>query len=455
MKNMSDDAFEGRIKNRLSNWEAPSDPRRWISLSGKLSEQRVARMRVTQRWLVAAILLLLLPAGWGGWHFLNSHRSPEYTQLSPASLPELVIITGQNEGSIGDSIDGLIEKEETFSNHQKPIESDGGITNRPKKELAISRANNRVPHEVNLLFGEVVPETTSIGHLTVGDVEIVGEGTGNDRLEGNDYLEIHRLNSSVGELFLKGFLWPDWEIGTIHMDTELDANIKRKEREVLPFELYASAMPLMNFQRVTPNEEDEVFIADLDPLGIGDPNRLGYRLAMGGEIMMNARLSVHAEAAYTYRRGAFNYEYHGTRPDTLIWQHTGDQEFAYIPVFQSKIGGYYYQSHAIGMQVGVGVMLWDFAGPHRLIGGYEAALMVQEEVFDLQGVETPFSRRTPGHLLTIGYRYDRRLSDHWVFRVQPSWRYSLGGNRNISNPLSVAPMSYGVNLGLTYRFKVN
>ncbi|MEL6538300.1 MAG: hypothetical protein AAFQ98_22965, partial [Bacteroidota bacterium] len=85
MKNPSDDNFERRVSERLFQWEeAPTRPqsqRRWKSLLGILARDQLQRSARRERWLVAAILLLLWPAGWGIYHFLFvEHHIPFASQ---------------------------------------------------------------------------------------------------------------------------------------------------------------------------------------------------------------------------------------------------------------------------------------------------------------------------------------------------------------------------------------
>ena len=431
MNDMSEESFEQKMRERLGQWEAPSDPARWKALSGSLAASQYQQALRRQRWMLAAILLLLWPAGWGIWQFVRGQQT-----IAPpvAHAPSVLHDTLWLPTTPANTAVAAISPTQVSTDQITDPAS--GVGSSPSMPPATSEA--------------IAPKYTIIYMLPPADPrELASESDAPAAAQAIDVAEqLALLQSQSGEIDYQ-MAWPEALI--VPMTGEPETGETPLQRERNPWDLYVSAMPLMHYQRVTPNAEDEIFIASLDPLGAGSLNRLGYRVALGGEWQLNDWLSAQTELAYTLRRGTLSYQYHTGTPDSTIWTQTGETSLSYTPVFSTQSGQYYYRSHVLGLQIGLSALILDWGGEHRLLAGYEGGYLLQDEVFTLNGTEENITSQTPGHLVMLGYRYSRPLSDRWALLVQPSWRYSLGKGQATSQPLAIRPTSYGLSVGLRYR----
>lgn len=451
MKNPSDDNFERRVAERLSEWEPAStktaSQRRWKSLQGPLAQDRLQRLVRRQRWLAAAVLLLLWPAAWGIYHFISVDHAPNLVSralraMEPSQPEDVWLwapdpVSTQNTQIAG--LDGLPVHDLSEVEDRQTGESDKDAEKREVAALGDRPGNPQVPQYGLTLDAGETPE------FSVVEVHNYQDTTGSDHF-GLHHLE--RFGPKFGSFLLPSLAVFISSIGQTSEPSPPQQDTKPTGTRAA----YATVMPLMNYQQVIPNPEDDWYVASLDQPGIVSPDRLGYRAAIGYEQQLfDSKIVAHIEAAYTFRRGQFAFRYHGTDPDTSVWKSGSDGTINYTPVYQIRQGAFSYTSHSMGLQLGVQYELTDWFGHHYLLGGYEAAWVIQEDQVTLQEASKQV-RATPQHLFTFGYRFDRPLNDHWSFRLQPSIRYAIRRPDLPELPVSVQPFSYGLNLGIVYHW---
>gem|GEM_PF-4888307 len=275
MKNPSDDNFERSVSERIYKWESEDSradsQRRWKGLRGSLAEDQLQRSARRERWLIAAVLLLLWPAGWGVYHFLFVHHD-EPTGGYQAAQPLEFGQPADTQYGYAD-LDQACEEETAFL-HDLALCEEEEEENR-RRLLHSERA-----HESRRLASDIQQENTATHGTPPTD------GTDEVLLVDREFAVIQDTTLSSAWLSNLEYLGP--RIGPLLLPT-LTLLIKAVEPPAAPptpkddpkpsvaRAAYATVMPLMNYQQVVPNPEDEFYVASLDQPGPASLWRLRQR----------------------------------------------------------------------------------------------------------------------------------------------------------------------------------
>ncbi|HAA21942.1 MAG TPA: hypothetical protein DCP28_25445 [Cytophagales bacterium] len=426
--------MDNRLRDRFSNWEASPPPRGWDRLQGPLVQQRLGTLLKRTRLMALAILLLLIPAGYGTWHFLFfSHGGAEgVREVRQVSIKKGEKVTIQDR-----TIAAAIPQSNTITNATTSTQA-------VESTRPTDRRWERTPSQP-----DPAQETILIPNAEEESPPVILETP-----PGGGILSL----SSLSTLPHLGPWWAPFGPGQFAIQVQAPEAPKKvidPKPKPRPWEGYVSVLPLLNYSQIQPNKEDEIFM-----LGISGPSmlaleRLGYRAAVGAEIpIARTRWQINAEVAYTLRQGAFNYQYQLSTPDEIIAEQQDDNTTVLKPLFSNREGSYEYRTHAAGVQVGLNYLISGVWADHRLTAGYEAAVFTNQNPFgsgpgvsqirDLDLIQQ--------HLVTVGYRMDYSLSRNFSARFQPSLRYALQSSEVPSGYFSLKPVSYGLSVGLAYRF---
>lgn len=198
-----------------------------------------------------------------------------------------------------------------------------------------------------------------------------------------------------------------------------------------PVELYVSAMPLVNYYTITPNETDANYVHGIT---VNDGGRIGIYAQAGLRFSLSDRMKLRTGLSFSSSSQLISYQ---VRTDSIVSQASDSQ--ATNVSFAEEAKEYKLKANYVGAKVDYQYIL--LKGPsitHHITLGIEGAINLNDTK-----MATSF--------VNIGYGLSRQIGDNVHFFVEPTWSYALFSQSDANALLLVKPNKIGFNLGLTVK----
>jgi hypothetical protein len=215
------------------------------------------------------------------------------------------------------------------------------------------------------------------------------------------------------------------------------------------FKLYFTIMPTLGYQRIKPNENDNLIITSTDRIKTFDTDRLGVRGELGAEYPISSRVNVFGGLLYFQRQQTIGYTEKQVSQTEITTGPNG--ETVVEPEFSYVHKSFDYEVKNLGLQLGINYQLAKKTFLHTAGTGMEfhiALNKLQEKKVTSDLTTNPSVYVFYNLYYRVQYPADTKLKG--VF--QPTLNYAFYINENAHAPFYVKPYGLGLNIGFTYTF---
>ncbi len=215
--------------------------------------------------------------------------------------------------------------------------------------------------------------------------------------------------------------------------------------------VYVQLMPTFGYSRIKANQQDDFVIQDIEGPGTFSLERLGLRAEAGVGWQLSPRWQVYAGGLLFIRQQDINYDAAYFVGNEVAPGNDGNT-FDVLPDFDTAQFKFQDRVRNFGVQLGVNYTISNRTWRH-LVGAsieMQRPLNPNDAPNEAQGFTSVPSLYTFSNFY---YRVERTLGPHFTFYTQPTLNYTLYINENFNAPFYVKPYGFGVNVGVTYRFR--
>lgn len=412
MKNMADQEFQKKVRERLADYEEEPNDGLWGGIHSGMSTRKSV---VWQKRYISAAIFLLIAIISAYFYFGDRASMDQKAQLEA------------QQGS-GVTTDGTRENDSDREGFDENIDI----------QLQSEEASNL--------------EKNELSPVTLKNTDKINTGvTGVD--EAMDSAIVWGLGREI-----KPRLWPQLpidpaDISLIHKIEYVKINAKaengksneehQKNKKNNKFKFYLLGMPVLTYNRIEANPLDDIFISGIEKIPALSKKRLGVRLEMGITYEINEYFSIYSGLFYFERKQQTNYTVRTI--SSITGEIQNDNFTKLIPEYEEKVRTYTSDLRNAGLQIG---LLYRLSSENFLqtIGtGMEYHKVLAGTV----------SMESPSYYVFYNFFYRIEYPKQSMFKalVQPTFNYSLGINDDLNTPLYIKPYGIGLNIGVTYSIK--
>ncbi|MGB3779352.1 MAG: hypothetical protein WA960_13415 [Tunicatimonas sp.] len=438
MKDQPEDKFEQRIRARLQSLESDPPAGAWDRLAGDLPAASPVGYR---RWAALLLLLAMMVGGAIWWLLADRPGGQEQVALNP--------IVDNSRADLPAASDARPSAESGRPYGQtKPSESENRSATPPKREASVSLDQNSAqsPKFTAGPSGNAVlqPELNPSQNRQEATPPPLSSGLATSALAArsqNSRREDSNERTSVPRLA------PNQPLVVAHLPKVSSVRPSDFASQPLPsgqptltasrWELWASANPMLLYQRVAPDVSDEIQVTSLNRATFSQ-DRLGMQASAGGLYRLNPRLALKFGVYYRYTRDQWTYDYHSNVTDSFDIVRIDENTVEATPVYEEQQGTISETSHRVGALAGVEYRLSNRWFSNVLGAELQAQSLAGE----------------PDWYAHLSYVAARKLSDRWVVYGGPSFLWNFSGPGIRSDHFVLKPYGFGAQLGISYRLQL-
>lgn len=443
MKDQPEDNFEQRLRERLQSLESDPPTGAWDRLVGDLP---AASPVGTRRWAALLVLLGVIIGAAVWWTLTNQSAAQEevasnaVTGSSPADLPPASVAKPsadsvkpygltkptepENQSARQPKREGVADLNQNITQPQRQtsaarISGDTGLPTEPNyPENSEETASYRPTSD------SVVPPSASYPKETTRY-----NANSTDRRTSTPLIAPHRPTITA-ELPAVAILFRPSNL--------VSKPLPSPEPTLTPsrWELWATANPMLLYQRVAPDVSDEIQVTSLNRATFSQ-DRLGLQVSAGGLYRFNPRLALKLGAYYRYTRDQWTYNYHNNVTDSFSIVRIDENTVEAMPVYEEQRGTVNQIDHQVGALAGVQYRL-----SNRWLGNILGAELQAQSLTE-----------KPAWYAHVSYVAERKLSRRWLVYGGPSFLWNFSGPGTRSDHFVLKPYGFGAQLGISYQLQ--
>lgn len=476
MKNLPEDDLFEALGDRLRNYQEQPDDDTWKKISTRIPGLEPTWIKWTDR---AALLLAFLILGFIATESgLNVAHNPEGVQLAAKSeRPET------DESIINnDTIDSASGKSNVIIRHSdEGLREKKSMVDRPEtRNLSIMKRRSATDHfprdsgsTSGLTAGHSSLNTRDHNELTVLEKPITSEKNRGDdpsdlKVDWKDNVEDN--NFPVYDTTMNKLTPPhlqqepatrvQGDSGVVTQSQVIavaadslssqpsaktsETTTSAKKKTGVPIRVYAIITPMLAFQHLTPNSNDNVVIQRLNSPPLLSQKRFSFGLDAGVQAPLTRHVSYIAGFSYYHQSAVISYNQFSAS-SAQVEEEQGD---GYTIIPGSETHTVPYKLNNVGISAGLLYTL----DVNKLIHSGGALLQYEAGFQGASNRETGASNMRSFLNFRIIYRAEYTFSNRTSVFIQPSFSRSLLNDRPVDLPFSVKQSRVGIGVGLLYRF---
>jgi hypothetical protein len=230
------------------------------------------------------------------------------------------------------------------------------------------------------------------------------------------------------------------------VSTSIAAPEENKKRKTLfrPT-VFLSVTPIMTYQKLVPNKDDDFVMTGLNNPGLFASDRMGIQLDAGVERQLSRRFDLRVGLSYASFGQTISYRYLGGP----VKEVTSESKLDYILEPGESSRTFRYSLKTIGATAGLSYLLKPGQLSHR--AGAGLSYYHNKAYFRNEGRAQKKNSQS-SVTYTLFYRFQYSISDRMEWFLQPSYTHSLSTFRPADEPFEMKPYRVGVGIGIVYRF---
>ena len=435
LNNEQDDSMDEFFRDRFSDFESDAGDFLWSRIEPELP---VAPVRRFVYWQVAAAAILALLIG---TYFLSSDSITTTIFSSKISESTTIATVPVNKPSnqVGKSISAphiakkliATQKESAFKDdfHAKNLTyhpGSLGVAAKKTKDNQHQKSTNQQVIHNERAYDKIVTENKQ---------QIIDNTSTSLEENGSLSQELNtNTNATAIERSLTSLQSKPYQLLVSHF-AKTKIRFKGPKPAIYykvkhPAELYVSAMPLVNYYTITPNETDDNYVHGVT---VNDGGRVGIYAQGGLRFTLSEKIKLRTGLSFSSSSQLISYQ---VRTDSIISQ-SSDQTTNVSFVDVSK--EYKLKANYVGAKADMQyILLKGQALTHHLTLGLEGAVNLNDTK-----MLTSF--------INVGYGISRQIGDNVHFFIEPTWSYALMSQSDANALLLVKPNKIGFNLGMTIK----
>lgn len=421
------------LRRRLRQYKEKPEPRLWTSISAGIEEAN-RPLRLKKKIRNGWIFLIGISIVCGGLFLRDDSPVQNISTSTQASdrKPAVQVVPEVKGGTPVPS--SAMTKNQLDSNADEQladVQQSDGVEVGASTEMA----GDTVAVDVNELYeGSIVSE---------GSDGVHGEFTNELTEKYDSSIPVTEENVTIGNEPRK------LATNKTEIKSEPETEEEDEQGKTRRFKLYFTIMPTLGYQRIKPNENDNLIITSTDRIKTFDTDRLGVRAELGAEYPISSRFNIFGGLLYFQRQQTIGYtEKQVSQTDISIGP---NGETIVNPQFSYVHKSFEYEVKNLGLQLGVNYQLAKKKFSHTAGTGMEfhvALNKLQEKRVTSDLTTNPSIYVFYNLYYRVQYPADTKLRGV----VQPTLNYAFYINENAHAPFYVKPYGLGLNIGFTYNF---
>ncbi|MEO1052525.1 MAG: hypothetical protein AAFX87_17970 [Bacteroidota bacterium] len=472
MKKLTEEEFNQVFKDKLSHFEDEAPASGWDNLTEELTagESKSA----LNKYVVRGSLLLLLLAGATYLGYFYGFTNREGTAADNESIVTLDTQVGYtHQQSVDPEQDDCLPNdcatEEQVLNLARIGQEDKNISLAATEKSTLDQKD---VHQTNS-FSENQNDQT---RLNVEDGAITGNGGDASYLK-NRSNETKEINGGRIEKFedqnhklgnQEGVFAPPWlaamdgkaplassgllaevDMRKVELPQPTQPGIKpEKEKKDLQAQFFTDFMAFATYNRVKPNQEDDIFIRELNTNTFSG-QRLGYKLSGGIELPHSKRFTTYYGLSFLHYTQFVQYAYYDAVPDSFNIV-VEDNQVILEPVLTEQFGEVRQGINSLGLQIGAKYRLYGSKLRRFIDVNTELHRVLNYNNIEGNGQDFITNNQV---FINAAYRMEYDLNRNLIFKLQPSLGFSLLERQADTSPLSVRPFNLGLDFGIIFKIR--
>ncbi len=415
---MKNEEFDKIIKEKLLANESPPPANGWEGISAGLNQTGTFIS-----WKIIAIAVVVLTMG--------GYLTYQFTL--PATAVETAVITGAED-----------QYAEVLNESGNPVavETTKGIDDCNNENLLVEESCNDELLVLAQSNGDQAQVVQNRVKLPSGRNASIDEVRGLSPVDENG-----KDSSPIMYLLPKHFQEEPSFLSTRvqYIGWENHANLMNEqpvnERHRVISGFYIDAQTFLNYNRISPNQNDEVLVASLGRNRLSD--RVGFNFSAGVHQNISPRFSWYGGLVYQTYLSRVAYTYTNRQAD-FVEVSMENNTFVARPNVIEREDILEQRVNSLGMETGFKYLI-----PGRQFNNVINAALFGTTAINGQELNSINRQQL---FLKVGYGAYYNTRTPWTIFAQPSMSYSLLSEENNNNIFHIKPFSLGLTLGLKYTF---
>lgn len=227
-----------------------------------------------------------------------------------------------------------------------------------------------------------------------------------------------------------------------------------KEEEssnINPWRITIAAMPQFIWRSVSPNQNDEVFVTDVNDANKGFANLSGYNFSVGVNRAISPQWQLDGQLSFSRTKQEVQLSYTNGNVDTLLAVVQADQSVRLVPVYEQSQQHIMNKYSFVGLRLGATHYFWARNKRRfNFSAAFGANYMVSASVTSLaesgwQNLPTDGLQKVH-YNLSVGAGYNYNFAHGWELMVSPTLLYNLRPLKSDQLPYQMTQRAFGLNV---------
>jgi hypothetical protein len=218
----------------------------------------------------------------------------------------------------------------------------------------------------------------------------------------------------------------------------------RKTKKTHRWGLYTDLKAFWTYQKITPNQNDEWIVSAIDKQGMLSVDRLGGKLSLGAYYPFARNFEVFGGFSVQLDQFTTVMHVHSVEPNDVAFS---EPDNAYQPVYHNNEHDIRELIWSTGPQVGLRYFL-----PYGNRNFWVATSMDYHFIRSTSGSAI---LQIPGQVVYTNFTFgwSSAITKNVWLNINPELSYTIDIDQSIGGMAEVTPYSWGLNIGLVYRWK--
>ncbi len=443
---MDDNFFKDNLKDQLNDFEATPADNAWDGIKKQFDhEQRIHRY---ERRSAIVVLLLLLVAT--SFFLTQSQGEPQVSHVIQKPI-EIANDTNERPKDIASSVERSQGKEKKSVDHSvsnivdaEPKVSSGNVVANQGHNNGIVQKDAKSQQSHPIIEKLAPNHVASVAIKALEQQPLIRKATAQSGKKGSDdhFNALEKIGPESN--LILGFKDPELSVNKVPVVEDRSAKKYR-------LKLFALATPGLMYNQLNTNKNDDVIISMVEEQSAITTERVGYTSTIGASMFVSNKIEISSGISYAWSNESFDYVETSISSYEVDVSDLDDAYFALKPVFTQRNKAFSLNRKALGLHMGVALLLAPGKQIQQFVGGNVA--LQKNLIREVSGGENEpqFDLHRFFGQAGVFYRLQYRVNRHFDLLFQPTYSYSTSINKSTEGPLSIKPNNFSISLGLSYQ----